>query len=668
MVQISLVCMLLLMQSGKTPSGRPIDGVRRVSDTSCQPFTAPQESNPPSKITGVWANDGGDKVTQDELRSTNCVENLTGSIINRTWNGATIQLYGARNEMVSFNLVLEAKHAPAKNVSVTFDTLTSSDQTSTIRSIPAATKDGVFSWVDRPIELFYTRYLQIKGLSTFGYNARIDQQVPIRLQASTTRWKDRPDHDKFYPDILVPLELTPSFMIEQGANQSIWADIYIPKSAPPGLYTGTVQVSEEGVVTRSVPVSLQVYGFSLPDQPSAKAMVVYQASAINASYYGSTYVQPESLPAPIRDKYFQLAHRHRIALIGDSGSCSIGDYVCPEDVARLDGSTFTAAKGYDGPGAGVGQDVWSIGTYQTWHWRNGITSASMRQHSDAWVKWFSEHLPTTDYFLYLWDEPAPKDLKTVEQWAGWVKNNPGIGSRLKTFSTVRLPEARTSIPSLTIAAQFADFVDVHDTAGVAAAYRESQSLYAYNGTRPAVGSFTIEDDGIALRQLAWAQHKLGVNRWMYWMLNGSTSFTNANTWGQIYLPGDPSLGDFGGTNGEATLVYPGTTSADKANSYGVNAPFASVRLKAWRRGIQDVDYITMAAAIDPEGVKALVNQMVPKALWEVGAADQNDPTWVVAGITWPVDPDVWEAARAQLAAIIDGTAGGKSVRTSKRPR
>ena len=36
-----------------------------------------------SNITAIWANEGGDKVTEDELRASKHVENLTGSVINR---------------------------------------------------------------------------------------------------------------------------------------------------------------------------------------------------------------------------------------------------------------------------------------------------------------------------------------------------------------------------------------------------------------------------------------------------------------------------------------------------------------------------------------------------------------------------------------------------------
>ena len=81
---------------------------------------------------------------------------------------------------------------------------------------------------------------------------------------------------------------------------------------------------------------------------------------------------------------------------------------------------------------------------------------------------------------------------------------------------------------------------------------------------------------------------------------------------------------------------------------------ASLRLKLWRRGIQDVDYISRAMRKDPVRTKAIVERMVPKVLWETGVDDPADPTYVHGPIGWSTDPRKWEAARRELADIILG--------------
>jgi hypothetical protein len=47
--------------------------------------------------------------------------------------------------------------------------------------------------------------------------------------------------------------------------------------------------------------------------------------------------------------------------------------------------------------------------------------------------------------------------------------------------------------------------------------------------------------------------------------------------------------------------------------------------------------------------------MVPKALWEYGVTDPNDPSYVFTDISWSINPDQWETARAQLASILSGS-------------
>jgi hypothetical protein len=174
-----------------------------------------------------------------------------------------------------------------------------------------------------------------------------------------------------------------------------------------------------------------------------------------------------------------------------------------------------------------------------------------------------------------------------------------------------------------------------------------------------------DDDGVDLREIPWGQFKKGIDRWFYWssvyyddFQNGRGNldvFSNAQTFG-VAPTDDPILGETSSTyaNGDGVLFYPGTDAVFTSESYGLNGPIASLRLKFWRRGVQDVDYLTMAAAINPTAVAAIVNSVVTSVLWENGVADQSDPTWQLCPLGWPTDPDIWESARAQLAHIIDG--------------
>jgi hypothetical protein len=481
-------------------------------------------------------------------------------------------------------------------------------------------------------------------------------------------WEDRDCHNKLYPDIAVPLELHSPFTITAGANQSIWGDIYIPKTAPAGVYTGTISVTEDGALTWPIPISLRVRDFALPDLPNARTMLSYTFEDINDRYLGEENAYPDpgttvyTQSLALEDRHFQLAHRHKISLIDGFDDTEQMDETW---TSRLNGDLFTPARGYDGVGVGVGNNVYSIGTYGSWSWQGG-TEADMWANTDAWVNWFDGQAFTTptDYFLYLIDES--EDYPQTEQWAGWINSNPGPGQRLMSMATIPLPTAAASTPALDIPTSLMDVGVTDEWQNAADSYQADpdKRFYLYNGTRPATGSFAIEDDGVALRVLAWAQYKKGIDRWFYWdaayynNYQGNTGQTNvfqqAQTYGDFDQV-DSVLGETGWNylNGDGVLLYPGTDTRYPADSYDVMGPFASLRLKHWRRGIQDVDYLTLAAAINPTRTAEIVNEMVPKVLWEYGVEDPEDPTWVLTDISWSTDPDDWETARAELADIIE---------------
>jgi len=659
------------------PTATPVPAAPPTHMPALEPAAAqPSPLAAHSNIAQVWTNEGGDKVWQSELRASEDPM----SVLNSVWDGAGISLFGARNEVVSFNLMLEAPTTDATNVNVTLTELTGPDG-ATITTRPAS-GDDVFNYVGRTIELFYMRYLEIKGLSTdlfyAGYHYD-ERHIPERCRRpydeetgeGTGTWEDRPCHNKFYPDIAVPLELHSPFTISAGTNQAIWGDIYIPKTVPAGIYTGIITITEDGALTWQIPISLRVRDFTLPDLPNARTMLHLCSECINDRYLGEDNAYPEpgtaiySQSLELADRHFQLAHRHKISLI--DGYVEEIEQMDEAWTDRLSGELFTAARGYDGIGVSVGNNVYCIGTYGSWPWQDG-TQEDMWANTDAWVNWFDAQAFTTptDYFLYLIDESD--DYPQIEQWAQWIEDNPGPGQRLLSMATIDLPTAAENTPSLDIPTSWDSIglTNVWQNAVDSHKAKPDKRFYMYNSNRPGSGSFAIEDEGVALRELAWGQYKMGIDRWFYWTAmyynnyHGNTGQTNvfstAQTFGNLDEV-DPVLGETGWNylNGDGVLMYPGTDTRYPEDSYGVMGPFASLRLKHWRRGIQDVDYLALAAEIDPERTAEMVNAIIPKVLWEYGVSDPEDPTWVLTDISWSTDPDVWEAARAELADIIESS-------------
>lgn len=623
-----------------------------------------------SALTAVWVNNGEDKVTRDELRASN-----GDDVRNMVWDGETIKVFAAKNEVVAFNVVLEAGADAVDGVSVQFDVLEHSNGARIIsRSIG---NDDYFNFVGRPIELFYVRYLEIKGLSQLAYNPKYDERhVPERLRLpfsgpkarSKGKWEERPDANAFYPDIAVPFEKVRRFTIAQRNNQSIWVDITVPEDAAEGVYKGHFYVLEKGQPTHKIPVELNVLPFALPDRQTAPTMVYFSQEDVHDRYIGKKWPNYGALDSAGKNRidtiwrnHHKLAQRHKISLIDDGLNQ-------PRDIHRkwhsiLTGDLFTQKYGYDGPGEGVWNGVYSIGTYGGWRrdWKQKIKE-DMWRRSDGWVKFFEKSYPNTEYFLYLLDEPRHKDFPKVEQWAQWIDENPGPGSRLPTLTTAKLLEVDQHMPSVDIA--FTWWGDKEKYAPIAMKYlRDDKPYWAYNGHRPWAGSYAIEDDGVAMRTWGWIQHKHSIARWFYWQATAYKNPSHVNVETNVFERAW-TFGREGGwhdkygktgsdyNNGDGVLFYPGTEKRYKKENYGLDGPIASLRLKHWRRGLQDHDYLAMAAEIDPERVRAIVQRIIPRVLWEVDVTDPNDPSYVHADISWSTDPDVWEKARLELAEII----------------
>lgn len=622
-------------------------------------------------ITAIWANDGGDKVTRDELRA----HSGETSIYNSIWDGRQVRLFAAANEIVSVNLVIEAADHAAEGVRVAFSDLTNSSGRR-LRSDPARTRQKLFDWTSTEIELFYIQYLQVRGLSQLSYGTYDERQIPERLRRQSISgtpyggWKDRPGADKFFPDIAVPLELVDAFDIPARSNQSIWADIYVPRTTPPGDYAGAITITEQGSVRARIPVRLEVLNFILPDTTTSRTMVATSYEEIARRYTGESYPAPNSsqdrLVRRVADRQFLLARRHRISLVDDNSGAEPWrqDRPRPEWIPRLTGELFSRENGYAGPCEGVGSELFVVGLYGAWEsWWGGAGSEAMRTHATAWERWFRRNFPDVERFIYLSDES--EDYDQTEKWARSLKTGTNEEPALATFATANLVKSLDALPSLSI---FASWIGVGDTPvweqAVKALRQTGRRLYLYNGLRPASGSFAIEDDGVALRELPWGQYKMRVDRWFFWEATyyknyqggrGDTDvFVQAQTFG-----GAPEFDEITGltgsntSNGDGVLFYPGTDAIFREHSYELEGPIASLRLKHWRRGIQDVEYLALAEAIDRQATWAVIERMVPKVLWETGVGDSSDPTWVHAPVSWSTNPDDWESARRELAAIIE---------------
>lgn len=556
-----------------------------------------------AELSAIWAVDDGTKVKADDLD-----HSLRAS--NEIFDGSKVRIFGMRNETVAFQLILRGGAAQTDAVTVELD------------AIGAITNSGVSNdpasyFIGRHIELFEQVYLNVTQRSK-----------GLVWEPPTTGVHVPPGWTGPVPDALVPLNLRKEpLSVAANRNQGIWVDVYIPRDTRPGSYSGTATIKVAGKVcalkTCSIPVELKVINATLPDRAPVKTMLWFSGGDED-TVVGRYFAKPGNAGAAARkeidDRHYQLARRHLVTLF-------VGHDKSPNNELkeRMDGTLFTKARGYAGWGEGVGQNVYSIHTY------GGKLTPSEAQ---TWSSWMKQNAPSADYFLYTWDEPGSGKFDQINQIAADAKPVPA-------FVTAHYRAALTNVD---IFCALPDYYSM--SKGVAEAKAAGKRTWIYNGKRPFSGSYAIDDTAVSLRVNPWIQFKYGIERWFYWE---STYYYNFQAGkGQVNVWVDPL--NFGNgsdsVNGDGLLFYPGRDFKFPAQDRGFDGPMPSIRLKNWRRGIQDIAYLNYLRDHGKRSeIDAALAKLVPKAL--------QDETSNFKAASWPEDGETWVAERRKLAELLD---------------
>jgi hypothetical protein len=601
-----------------------------------------QKTNAQEGITRVWAVDDGQKVLLNKLDHW-----AATSPQNPIWDGQAIRLFGSRNEFVAFQLILEASGSGAQGISVRLDSLSTEG---------AVLKNGggvadPYDFVGKRIEMFLAHYLEVPDRSSWN--------------ATWGWWGARPlpdaDYTGWIPDPLIPFEAPAGdrvngqggvpFRIYPGTAQTVWVDIFVPRNQKPGLYTGSLKVLENGIEKYEIPVFLRVYDLMLPDETHLKNFFYFGPSLLEMH---PGVVDGSTEYYDLLHRYMNLAHRHRVNLCDgvknlSSFSQNLGGY--------YRGDFFAPQFHYEGPGENVGETMYGIGIYDQPNqgYLSGFdpaTPEAWQSAADRWESWFAANTPSVVRFKYMLDEPRPEDVPTVVERGSWLRDNSGPGKNLGIFCATRLfPDLFGVVNIWAVTGQAGVY-----TGGISSGYdlglvKEMKSrgnlVGAYNGSRPSFGQASALDAPATENR---------VNPWIFWKYDvdfyflfdvAGYAFTKINPWAdqKIVIDGTTLWGD-------GTWIYAGEDKYHPGDSRGLKGPIASIRMKNWRRGEQDYEYLWMArqAGLD---TREIVDQVVPHAFNDYGGGftDQTgQPVWGEKGYQF-------ERARRSLADLLAASAG-----------
>jgi hypothetical protein len=562
-------------------------------------------------VASVWAVGDGEKIAPDTTASPLAARNAA-------WDGRAARLFGGRNEVLAFQVIVQADAAGIGALSASLPQLRLRGGDERIRYAPPA-KDPSLT-AGRPVRLYSVRSMNVTSETHADW---VWEPGSPAAPKKTVGWQ--------------PVQLVPEnaragrggfpLKVDPGAAQAIWIEVYTGRRRPAGVYEGTVTVRADGVA-RDVPVELTLLDLDLPDEGSMDVMVFYEPE------------QPELYQGRNLDPaYHRFAHAHRVELVHAYDEARV-----KASLGRLSGADFTAASGYEGPGEGRGNRIVPLTFYGPG--RDFDDRAGAWKRADAWMAFLSPTLPGARTFLYLPDEPSPREYPYIRRLADNVHSNPGPGRALPTFVT------KSIVPEL------ADAIDIwcvppqaYDVAKAAAERAKGRRVWFYNGGRPQGPSPVIDAPATEARAVAWAAFKHNADTYFYWhgvhwrhnsQKQGErvqNVWANPVTFDNI---GQPNKADFGTINGDGVLLYPGQDVLHSEEDRGIDGPVATVQLANLRRGVQDHLYLTMARQLGLEtAVRKALDAVVPRVFSDAGKT-----------VGFAETGETFEAARRELADAI----------------
>jgi hypothetical protein len=563
-------------------------------------------------VRRIWAVSDGEKVDRD-------ARDLPASTRNSAWDGRVVRVSGARNEVVAFQVIVEADDHGIDQLSLRLPGLNSVRDRITYRPPAGDPTD----YVNRPIEIFAVHYMHVALPSHASW---VYEPGSAAAPANPTGWK--------------PVQLVPEnarngrgglpIAVRANQNQAIWIEIYIDRARTQGLYRGTIDIHAD-TARRTLPIELEVFDFTLPDENSMHAMLFYASD------------QPERYQGRNLDPaYHRLAHRHRVELVHDYNEQRLAAVM-----GRFSGADFSREHGYEGPGAGVGNVIAPRSFYGPGPDFEDRPTAWAR--SDAWMTFLREKVPHAITFLYMPDEPRAREYPHILKLAENVRSNPGPGRALPVFVTSAYVDALAPAIDIWCSGPKGFRLD-----RVATERARGREYWFYNSGRPAGGAITIDAPATDARATIWAAFKHDVRVYFYWHAvhwrhnsqkqgeRDQNVWANSITFDNRGQPDKPIV-DQGYVHGDGALIYPGEDRLHPEEDRGLPGPIATIQLANFRRGLQDHQYLTLARRLGLHSVVSeVLTTIVPRVFSDAGAR-----------VSFPEAGDPYEAARLTLAHAIE---------------
>jgi len=491
----------------------------------------------------------------------------------------SIRLSAARNEYEPARVVITAGAAALHEVNVAASALAGPGK----RQIAASN-----------LRLYREHYLNIdtpspRSMASPGW-------YPDPLLPFVDPDTGRPAHEAQYR--AAPFDVAP------GSSQGIWVDVYVPRNTPAGEYKGAVTVTCSGKTLARVPLSLTVFDFTLPQTFALRSNFGSLENRL-ATGLGMDAASPEF--RRVEDMYIDMLLAHRLQ---------------PSTLGRI-WPDWTPEKGIDDSHSGARlrkmvreRHINSLMVpFRYWGDPDKCTG-----YLRAMQHYLSRRGLLDLSYIYMLDEPnTAEQYETVRQQGKLIHQAaPGI-KRLCTEQTLTQDPAWGDLNGAVDI--WCPLWGLYD--GKTARERQAlgEEIWSYTALCQADEKnpfWEIDFPPIVYRSPFWVTWHYDIKGMLYW---SSIWWKDAASVWQRPLFTDQYWG-------EGILLYPGGPA-------GIDGPVPSIRLKLIREGMEDFEYMALAAkAVGKEKVDQLVSSL---------ARSFTD---------WDRDPNAYMRGRAELARLL----------------
>ena len=561
-------------------------------------------------------------VANDMVSLTDRTQRFDDHVILDPGRGA-IRLFAAANEIVSFQLVIDAGPTGTEGVTVSFSTLSGS-----------------------------------RGAKIAAGSTKAFRMLPIRVERHPPwylRLVDAVPTPAGVYDPLVPIDTATGiqrFDLEPQQRLALWVDLHVPRGAAAGSYAGSVVVSSLTHGEWSAKLDLEVFAFVLPDARPVPAVGGFDHRQLfgaflkrNGKPFDPIYLDRKSPPVRrgllLMRRLMRLAHAHRLDLFDKQVRPLLkrdgtGDIRLAWDDYDAIVSPYLKGTAFED---GIGCAAWPVPFSQDWpdpdHY-GGVGSETYARLAGKLLSACRRHLADglqAGEQLFLWPSRGGPDGKAYGRHARLAalarKADPN------TPILCQLPPAPPPQTGWRVPKGFRELADILappcdylDPAVAAAAARPEHPLrgvWLSPGTPPYLPSLGLIATGPDVRAVPWFAMKykctgLFLPEVLHWSSD----------------PFAPVAG------AQSRLFYPGTVA-------GVEAPLPSVRLKRLRRGLQDIAYLWI---LQKRQRDRLARSQMDALVRYAGLAATGDNYLDPRLDGWAKDGETWILARRILAAEV----------------